>query len=116
MIIVKLMGGLGNQMFQYALGRQLSTKYNTPLKLDLSFLLDRSPRENFTYRNYDLSIFNIKEDFTTKNDIARFKLSASDIFSQLEFRIRQKFNPTQIIVEKSCEFDSTILNTGKMFT
>jgi hypothetical protein len=35
MIISKLMGGLGNQMFQYAFARNLSLKFNTPLKIDL---------------------------------------------------------------------------------
>ena len=34
MIIVKLMGGMGNQMFQYAMGRNLSLKFNVPVKFD----------------------------------------------------------------------------------
>ena len=38
MIIVKLMGGVGNQMFQYAAARSLSLRFRTSLKLDLSFL------------------------------------------------------------------------------
>lgn len=67
MIIVKLMGGMGNQMFQYALGRNLSLKYNVPLKIDLSFLNRRDFGPNFTYRNYDLDIFNIFEDFDLSN-------------------------------------------------
>ena len=36
MIIVRLTGGLGNQMFQYALGRHIAEKNSTLLKLDLS--------------------------------------------------------------------------------
>jgi len=36
MIIVKIIGGLGNQMFQYALGKYLAIKHNTNLILDLS--------------------------------------------------------------------------------
>ncbi len=36
MIVVKLIGGLGNQMFQYALGRHLALKNNTELKLDIT--------------------------------------------------------------------------------
>lgn len=67
MIIVKLMGGMGNQMFQYALGRNLSLKYNVPLKIDLSFLLNRNMGPNFVYRNYDLDIFNVYPDFNTQN-------------------------------------------------
>ena len=37
MIIVKIRGGIGNQLFQYALGRTLAVKYNTNLILDTSW-------------------------------------------------------------------------------
>src|SRR5437899_2653052 len=36
MIIVRLIGGLGNQMFQYALGRSLSAAQDVCLRLDVS--------------------------------------------------------------------------------
>ncbi|MFN4278860.1 alpha-1,2-fucosyltransferase [Thermosynechococcus sp.] len=36
MIIINLIGGLGNQMFQYALGRALSIAKEVPLRLDIS--------------------------------------------------------------------------------
>lgn len=38
MIIVRIFGGLGNQMFQYSAGRALSCRLNVPLKLDLRWL------------------------------------------------------------------------------
>lgn len=63
MIITKLVGGLGNQMFQYAFARTLSLRHNTPLKIDLSFLKNRNMGPNFVYRNYELDIFNVIEDF-----------------------------------------------------
>ncbi len=72
MVIVRLMGGLGNQMFQYAFGRSLSIRKNTTLKLDLSYLLDRTPRPNFTFRDYDLDILQVKEQFASQEEIDSF--------------------------------------------
>lgn len=60
MITIKLIGGLGNQMFQYAYGRKLSLKKGEKLKMDLTFLLSRMPRKNFIFRDYELDIFNIQ--------------------------------------------------------
>lgn len=64
MVTVFLRGGLGNQMFQYAIGLSLAKKNNTALALDTVFLNDRLPRPRFTYRTYDLDIFTIKPQFT----------------------------------------------------
>lgn len=63
------MGGLGNQMFQYAMGRALSLKNKTTLKLDLKYLLDRKPKKNFVFRNYDLSIFRCNPKIATEEEV-----------------------------------------------
>jgi len=56
MIIVKLQGGLGNQMFQYATARSLSK--NNPVYFDLSFFSNNHiSTENFTARQYRLHLF-----------------------------------------------------------
>lgn len=67
MIIVKLKGGLGNQMFQYAAGRYLAVARNTSLKLDISLLCATST--GCTPRHYGLDIFDIHEDFAEEEDI-----------------------------------------------
>jgi len=59
MIIVKLMGGIGNQMFQYACGYNLALKYHVPLALDHSFLEEKPIPEGRTPRDYELHAFNI---------------------------------------------------------
>ena len=63
------MGGLGNQMFQYAMGRALSLKNDTTLKLDLKYLIDRKPKKNFIFRNYDLSIFRCNPKIATEEEV-----------------------------------------------
>ena len=59
MIVVKFMGGLGNQMFQYAFGKAMSLKYNTDLFFDLEFFNDvKNGRDKIsTVREFELSIF-----------------------------------------------------------
>lgn len=58
MICVRLEGGLGNQLFQYAAGRHLSLIHNTGLLLDLS-ALTRSTR-GITPRGFELDRFHIQ--------------------------------------------------------
>ena len=66
MVIVKLQGGLGNQMFQYACARALAIRRGTQVFLDLHALLDRAPRPDFTYRDYCLNIFGIQQHFASE--------------------------------------------------
>lgn len=63
MIIVKITGGLGNQLFQYSLGRALSLKLNCELVLDTSFY----PTQ--TLRKYELDKFNIQARLATQKEI-----------------------------------------------
>lgn len=71
MIIVRLMGGLGNQMFQYAFGRCLSERNNSEVKLDTSSFPERTPANgSYVVRNYDLDVFDISPQFATDIEIS----------------------------------------------
>ena len=65
MIIVKLIGGLGNQMFQYAAGRNLAFIHQTDLLVDTSFL-EKNPNGAYTKRELELSVFNLELKVATK--------------------------------------------------
>lgn len=67
MIIVKLIGGLGNQLFQYATGRHLAIKNKTTLKLDLSEF------ETYKLHAYSLAPFAIDATVASKEEVAHFK-------------------------------------------
>lgn len=69
MIIIKLKGGLGNQLFQYAFGRFLSIKRNEGVKLDASSL--SGPKD--TFRTYALDAFNIDLNIATNIEIQKNK-------------------------------------------
>lgn len=53
-IITKLIGGLGNQMFQYAAGLKLAKKNETELLLDISDFINYTGRE-FALHNFNIS-------------------------------------------------------------
>ena len=66
MIITSLMGGLGNQMFQYATAKHLSIINNTDLRIDASnFRKLTSNREH----NLQLTNFNISAQQATRSEI-----------------------------------------------
>jgi hypothetical protein len=65
MIIVKVIGGLGNQMFQYALGHALSINLGVDFKLDISSFYRQQIHNGFELEK----IFNCKVDIATQQDI-----------------------------------------------
>jgi hypothetical protein len=70
MIIVRLMGGHSNQLFQYAVGRALADKHNTALKLDTESYLGNQPEQD-TPRQYELGVYPLRASVTSRADIAR---------------------------------------------
>ena len=89
MIIVKLGGGLGNQIFQYACGRRLALKNNDILKLDIEAYSEKNPRL------YGLGHFNIVENFASSVEIKNLRLPyglVSRCIRSFRARILRKFN------------------------
>ncbi len=71
MIVVKLIGGLGNQMFQYAAGRSLADVLETELFVDVS-ALEQDPAGAYTPRRYELGEFNIRANIATQEVLSNF--------------------------------------------
>ncbi len=84
MIIVKLMGGLGNQMFQYAAGRSLACRLGVDLKLDLSCL--GAHHEGDTPRPYELGCFKIAADKASEDDVAAL-LGRKTVYATLRAKL-----------------------------
>ena len=72
---------MGNQMFQYAFARSISLKTNTEFKIDLSFLKRKDLGENFTYRDFDLDIFNISENIIKEIQTDNLQSVSEKMFS-----------------------------------
>ena len=67
MFVIQLMGGLGNQMFQYAAGRALSLKRNTP------FVVDFDDPYIYAKRSFGLDVFNLEYQNATGSQLSKSK-------------------------------------------
>lgn len=94
-VIVRIKGGLGNQMFQYAAGRALSKRLKTTL------LLDITEYESGNQRNFELMNFNIQCEIADKKILKKYPI--------IEKKITNKFIPNSFskkyYFEKKFEFD-----------
>lgn len=91
MIIIKLKGGLGNQLFQYAFGRLLSIQRNDMLLLDTTSFGE----ENDTYRLYGLNPFSIRAKIASETDIKKAKYPLGLLSKLVRFfnlKILRKFH------------------------
>ncbi len=111
MIIARISNGLGNQLFQYSLGRHLAIKNNADLKLDISAF-------QYDFREYMLNFFNIAGETSTQKDyhaIGLPDMEKQSYFSRLRrkiFRNQEKNSPIyrrSIILEPQFQFCEDIL-------
>jgi hypothetical protein len=115
-IIMLLQGGLGNQMFQYALGRRLADERKVPLVLDTSMLGGKANNKD-TIRTFRLGAFNIRAQVSEKTNA---RILSGDIFGEwgsrqyrrvlqhLPFRWRSYIHETE-----SHKYDPYIFKVGK---
>ena len=67
MILIHAIGGLGNQMFQYAVGRALSLESGQLLRLDTSSFTDYGLHQGFELQR----VFNCQIQVATQSDLRR---------------------------------------------
>ena len=110
MIIVKLIGGLGNQMFQYATARRLAEKHSTILKLDVTGF------EHYKLHRYSLHCFQCWEYLATWSEIDRI-VYRHGLLHKLKGMVCTKLKlqdspSSSWIVEKEFHFDPQILEAS----
>ncbi|MBN1696631.1 MAG: alpha-1,2-fucosyltransferase [Spirochaetales bacterium] len=108
MIITHIKGGLGNQMFQYAMGRALSLRLKTNLKLDLSWY-----ERNNNKSQYGLHIFSMDVDTAARKEIEAFAGNFRNPVLKKINRMINKYLPVPrkrfIIEKKDKAFDPAML-------
>ncbi len=131
MIVTRLHGGLGNQMFQYATGKAMAHRANTELRLDKSHL------QTHDKRDFKLYAFDIEENVIYPPDIEARDLTkyseymidfeeellepqddvyldgywqSEQYFSDIEGKIREDFTLTQPLGKQNRGLLSMILD------
>jgi len=102
MVITKLLGGLGNQMYQYAIGRSLALANGCELKLDKS-AFDR----DVIHSGYALGSFNIVAGIAGSADVKSLAGSVHKIPRMICHKLGMIGNT--YVREKSFSFDPDLL-------
>ncbi len=119
-VVVKIFGGLGNQMFQYAIGKSISVKN----KLDFQIESKSGFKNDFYERSFGLSHYNIKSD-EVDSEILPKKIIKSSRFDFIQkiidfFDNRFPFlnylldsKHWEIVYEKNLYFNPSVFNSSK---
>ena len=108
MIIVKLLGGLGNQMFQYACARNVAIRFGTKVLFDLDALFDEESRNLHAPRYYELGCFSLPQNFASEADLKMF-VRQRKFFA----RLKRHLLPRRVIQERSLQFDSSLAKRAR---
>jgi hypothetical protein len=91
MVITKLYGGLGNQMYQYAAGLSLAQRLNSRHYLDLDWFEEIKGNPEITQRSYELDGFGIQPRGISIVDKLQLKLSHPAVLKEPDFRYDSQF-------------------------
>lgn len=116
MIIVKLKGGLGNQMFQFAAAKRLAVKHTVPLKFDMSFLDTEPENERYTKREFELDKFNINIEIASEKEIQAIKKQRwKNIITPIWIKERKRDCYKQLVRAGKCCYLDGYFQSEKFF-
>jgi hypothetical protein len=86
-------------MFQYAFGQSLAQEHKTQVVFDTTELLDRSPKQNFTYRNFELDIFEGQVAIAPSKMLSLFIYQPEFLAERIYYRALRKLKKVQFYKE-----------------
>jgi hypothetical protein len=106
MIVTQLNGGLGNQLFQYAIARMLARNNGTHVVLDVSLY------QSYKLRNYSLQYFLFNKKIAKKHHLKLFgKISIANKTERIYYKLLRKIYTPLTIAETSLAYNTTITKT-----
>ena len=109
-VIVRLMGGLGNQMFQYATGLALARRLKVPLLLDREFLDSRPPGMNWTARSLELDVFKAPLHFATRDMVKHARRELESVWRRRMDRLLPGLFPKRCYLQQGTGYDPGLLH------
>jgi len=108
MILVRLCGGLGNQLFQYATAKALADRHKCELKIDTSLLYENLHDPLTVKREFDLNVFTIQAELASRKEINFFNPPVSNISQKLIAKWKNFKYPERVYIEKNYHLDSNL--------
>ena len=108
MIIAKLIGGLGNQMFQYATAKALALKHGVEAKVDTA-VLDKDAKGVYTQRKFELSAFAAQIKIADQKELQPFLNKFNNKFIRGLQRNFSGFFSTLYVKENGNRFNVSFL-------
>jgi hypothetical protein len=107
MILVKLRGGLSNQLFQYAAARSLAERHRTQVLIDTSWYGNLPP--GATPRAYMLDHFRISGTLASADDLVGTDGVRNATFRDLPLALWRRFRPRfRFVAEAGLPFDPAV--------
>lgn len=106
MIVIQLEGGLGNQMFQYAMAHIIADINKVPVKIDKKFLNLKNNTRGCTPRNFELGVFYNSFLQASESDV----ISLTNLSNINKIKKRIGLNYPKVYQEPSFDFQSNVFS------
>ncbi len=111
MTIINILGGLGNQMFQYAFAYTISNNKKNAVKLDISSF------KTYNLREYELGLFNVTIGIAEEKESNILKFKQENYLERAVRKMRRKSMPlsAKYYKEPHFNFDKNVFDLQNVY-